>query len=175
MDITLIYAEIRGVIGVDGKLPVHLKEDLQFFQRYTMGKVLVMGRKTVESLPTSLTGRTVVCLTKDKDYADERADLVMHSKKEILKWAEQEGLEELFIAGGGEVYSLFLKEANKIVKTRINHTLLPKKDFRKMEREQKITYSPDMLSKGEFESADLLEKTNQMVVVEYKFGGWAFL
>jgi len=164
MNITLIYAECRGVIAIDGELPVHLPEDLKHFKSYTLGKVLVMGRKTLESLPKKLEGRTVICLTSDKDYEDTRADLVMNSKKEMLEWAEDQELEELVIAGGGDVYKLFMKECNKIVKTRINHTLVLKADFKKMKNK---LLSPDMKIKGEFSSAEVLMKTNKMVVVAY--------
>lgn len=166
MLITMIYAECRGVIAINGDLPVHLPEDLKFFKEFTMGKVLVMGRKTVESLPKKLEGRTVICLTSDKDYENEKCDLVMSSREEVYKYCAYEQLDELIIAGGGEVYEEFLLDADRIVKTRINHTMIPKKDF---ERAKGKVYSPDLREKGEFSSADVLEKTSKMVVIDFRW------
>lgn len=167
MNIEMIYAEFRGVIAIDGKLPVHLPEDLKFFQRHTMGQTLVMGRKTVESLPNKLKGRTVICLTSDEDYENDKANFVMHSKGEILGWANEQELDKLVIAGGKDVYTLFMKDCTSIVKTRINHTMITKKEFLRMP--DHLT-SPDMSGKGDWESAEVLFKTNYMVVVQYSWG-----
>lgn len=166
MDICMIYAECRGVIAIDGELPVHLSEDLKFFKSFTMDKTLVMGRKTVESLPFKLAGRTVICLTTDEEFDHEFADLVVNSKQELIDCAEELELEEIIIAGGGEVYDLFLQDCNRVVKTRINHTMIPKKDF---DRNTVKVYSPDLRKKGEFSSANVLEKTSKMVVIDFRW------
>lgn len=167
MKISMIYAEIRGVIAIDGKLPIHMPEDLKFFQSYTMGKVLVMGRKTVESLPKKLEGRTVVCLTREEGYINDKADIVLNSQEDVLEWATEQDLDELVVAGGKDVYELFMEDCHTIVKTRINHTKIPKKEFVKMKDKLE---SPDMSIKGEWNSAEVLFKTNEMVVVEYSYG-----
>lgn len=168
MNITLIYAECRGIIGYSeggvDKLPTHLPEDLKWFKKYTMGKTLVMGRKTVESLPVELEGRTVMCLTRQEGYVHPFADGYASNKEELLEWAGEQGIEELVIAGGADVYKLFMEDANRIVKTRINHTMIPKAEFRKMKGK---VLSPDMSVKGDFDAADVLEKTNKMIVIEY--------
>lgn len=164
MKISMIYAECRGVIAIDGALPVHLPDDLQWFKEYTEGKVLVMGRKTVESLPKRLEGRTVVCLTRDGMYDNDKCDVICINPEEVIKWAGESGAEELVVAGGREIYDLFMPYCDTIVKTRINHTLIPKKQF---DRLKDKVESPDIRVKGDFHSADVLFKTNQMVVVEY--------
>ena len=72
-DISLIVARAQnGVIGRDGKLPWHLPADLKRFKTLTMGSVMVMGRKTFESLPGLLSGRRHVVLTRDSELAGGR-------------------------------------------------------------------------------------------------------
>lgn len=168
MLITMIYAECRGVIAINGDLPVHLPEDLKFFKEFTMDKVLVMGRKTVESLPGKLEGRTVICLTTDPHYTHENCDYTLTSKEDIYNWCVVGDVEELIIAGGGQVYDEFLMDADRVVKTRTNHTMIPKKEF---ERAKGKVYSPDLREKGEFSSADVVEKTSKMVVVDFRWDG----
>lgn len=167
MKITIIYAECRGAIAIDGKLPVYLPEDLKFFKEFTMGKVLLMGRKTVESLPKKLEGRTIICLTREAGYEHECADYVVHTKKSALKLANELEANELVVAGGLQVYKMFLKEADSIVKTRANHTLIRKRDFDKSVKRANVIFSPDWSGKRMFDDAEVLIKTNKMIVVEY--------
>lgn len=169
MDITLLYASCRNAIAINGELPVHLPEDLKWFKAYTMDKVVVMGRKTLETLPKPLPGRTVVCLTNDPDYEDERCDFVMNSVESILEWAENLEVGELVIAGGAEIYQEFLFLANKVVRTRINHTKIKKRDFDRALRNNLVLNAPDISLKGEFDSATVVMKTNEMVVIEYVY------
>lgn len=169
MDITLLYADCRGAIAINGGLPVHLPEDLEWFKAYTMDKAVVMGRKTLETLPKPLAGRTVICLTNDPDYEDERCNFVMNSVEDVLAWAENLEIEELVIAGGEEIYQEFLFLANKVVRTRINHTKIKKRDFDRAVRRNEVQYSPDLSLKGEFDSATVVMKTNEMVVIEYVY------
>jgi dihydrofolate reductase len=163
----MIYASCRGIIGHEGGLPVHVKEDLQHFKAYTKGKVLVMGRKTVESLPNKLEGRTVVCLTTQKGYENTNADIVLHSKSEVLEWCQENKLENLVIAGGRDIYKLFMRDCQTIVHSRLNHTLIPIKEFRYMGGKVE---APDMSVKGSWASADVMTKTPKMVVVKYVWG-----
>ena len=83
--ITIVVARAQnGVIGRDGKLPWHLPADLKRFKALTMGSVMVMGRKTFESLPGLLPGRRHVVLTRDRDWRAEGAE-VAHSVEEALR------------------------------------------------------------------------------------------
>jgi len=167
VNIEMIYASCRGIIGYEGGLPVHVKEDLQHFKAYTKGKVLVMGRKTVESLPKKLEGRTVVCLTTQKGYENPHANIVLHSKVEVLEWCQENKLENLVIAGGRDIYKLFMRDCQTIVHSRLNHTLIPIKEFRHMV--EKVE-APDLTVKGPWTSADVMTKTPKMVVVKYVWG-----
>lgn len=98
----LIVACTRsGVIGKDGKLPWHLPEDLKHFKETTLGKPVIMGRKTWESLPRALPGRLNIVITRQSGYAAEGATVVasIDEALEVVK-----AYEDAFIIGGAEVY-----------------------------------------------------------------------
>jgi dihydrofolate reductase len=93
----------NGAIGVDGKLPWHLPADLRRFKAQTMGKPMIMGRKTFESFPSPLPGRRHIVLTRDRDWHAAGAE-VAHSPAEALEIA---GAGEVAVIGGAEVFALF--------------------------------------------------------------------
>ncbi len=110
MQISLIVAmSDGGVIGRGGELPWRLSADLQRFRRLTMGHHIIMGRKTFESIGRPLPGRTMVVVTRQKEYLTvaDRSRLpqaVVHSLAEALELARAAGEDEAFIIGGGEIY-----------------------------------------------------------------------
>ncbi|NMA96114.1 MAG: dihydrofolate reductase, partial [Clostridiales bacterium] len=108
----------KGVIGLNNDMPWHLPEDLKYFQRTTMGKTVVMGRKTFESLKKPLKGRKNIILTRNKSFA-HRSCLVLNSLEDVL--AEVRGEKETFIIGGAKIYRLFLPYAKRIYMTYIDH------------------------------------------------------
>ncbi|MEK4223302.1 dihydrofolate reductase [Bacillus sp. FSL W8-0116] len=117
--ISLIVAmDENGVIGNDNRLPWRLPEDLKFFKRTTMGHVIVMGRKTFESIGKPLPGRKNVVLTKNRSF---RADdcTIVHSPEEVLAMNDQYG--EIFIIGGAEIFRIFLPHAKRMYITKIHH------------------------------------------------------
>lgn len=117
--VSLIVAMDRnGVIGREGEVPWRLPTDLRTFRTVTVGKPLVMGRKTWESLPGPLPGRTCVVVTSRSDYADEGA-VVVHSPDEALARAREEAGEtgEVVVAGGATIYRQFLPLADRIYLT----------------------------------------------------------
>ncbi|MED4953346.1 dihydrofolate reductase [Paenibacillus macerans] len=122
MSITLIWAMAQnGVIGRNNQLPWRLPADLKFFKAQTMGKTMIMGRKTWESMGSKpLPGRHSVVLTQDKSYRAEGADVV-HTLEEALRY-EKEG-EELMVIGGAGVFRLFLPNADKLLVTRIDEDI----------------------------------------------------
>ena len=93
----------NGVIGREGKLPWHLPADLRRFKAQTMGKPMIMGRKTFESFPSPLPGRRHIVLTRDRSWGAEGAE-VAHSPGEALALA---GEGEVAVIGGAEVFALF--------------------------------------------------------------------
>ncbi len=114
MTITLIAAMSENrVIGREGNLPWRLPDDLRFFKRMTVGKHLVMGRKTFESPGHPLPDRTSIVITRRADY--NRSDcIVAHSLEEALRWCDEHGVHEVLIGGGGEIYTQALPHADEI-------------------------------------------------------------
>jgi len=115
--ITFYLARARnGVIGVEGKLPWHLPADLKRFKALTMGKPMVMGRKTFESFPAPLPGRRHIVLTRDRAWSAPGAE-VAHTPDDALALA---GEGNLAVIGGAEVFALFLDRAERIELTEVD-------------------------------------------------------
>lgn len=106
----------NGVIGVDGDLPWRLPADLKRFKAQTMGKPMVMGRKTFEGFPAPLPGRRHIVLTRDLAWRAEGAEVV-HSVDEALDVA---GGGDVAIIGGAEIFALFLPLAERIELTEVH-------------------------------------------------------
>ena len=96
-------------IGNGGRLLVSIPEDQRLFREETMGKVVVMGRKTLESLPGGqpLHGRTTVVLSRDPQFQPKGA-VVCRSLEEALEELKKYPSEDIFVAGGQEIYEMFL-------------------------------------------------------------------
>ena len=113
--ISLIAAVDRnGVIGKGGDIPWRLPADLRYFKRVTMGKPLLMGRKTYESIGRPLPGRQNIVLTRQRDF-EAPGCTVVHSVEEALAAASD--AEEVMVAGGGSVYRQFLPRAHRLYLT----------------------------------------------------------
>ncbi len=112
--ITFVLARAdNGVIGVDGRLPWRLPADLKRFKALTMGRPMIMGRKTFESFPAALPGRRHIVLTRDRAWRAEGAE-VAHSPAEALALAG----EDAAVIGGAEVFALF--EADRVELTEVH-------------------------------------------------------
>ncbi|MFM7403076.1 MAG: dihydrofolate reductase [Erythrobacter sp.] len=126
-EITLIYARAaNGVIGKDGDLPWRLPADLKHFKALTMGKPMIMGRKTFESLPGLLPGRRHIVLTRDSLWQAEGAESAA-SPDEALALA---GEGSVAVIGGAAIYQMFLPRADRVELTQIHadyegDTLMP--------------------------------------------------
>ncbi len=116
-EIFLIYARAaNGVIGKDGGIPWHLPADLKHFKALTMGKPMIMGRKTFDSFPAPLPGRRHVVLTRDEAWQAHGAE-VAHSVGESLDLA---GDTTIAVIGGAEIYAQFLPLAGWIELTEVH-------------------------------------------------------
>lgn len=114
--VTIVVARAQsGVIGRDGKLPWHIPADLRRFKALTMGSVMVMGRKTFESLPGLLPGRRHIVLTRDADWQAEGAE-VAHRVEEALRIA---GGERISVIGGADIFELFMPLASRVELTEV--------------------------------------------------------
>ncbi|OZB95111.1 dihydrofolate reductase [Paenibacillus sp. XY044] len=132
MTMTFIWAMgSNGVIGRDNKLPWRLPRDMAFFKEKTMGKTVLMGRKTWESFGGKpLPGRDNVVLTRDKDYEAPGAQII-HTIEEAVELGKN---EEIMVIGGAEIYYKLLAVADCLIVTRIDETFegdtyFPEVDF----------------------------------------------
>jgi len=114
--ITIVVARAEnGVIGREGRLPWHIPADLKRFKTLTMGSVMVMGRKTFESLPGLLPGRRHVVLTRDPAWSAEGAEVV-HDVEQALRAA---GGDRISVIGGADIFDLFIPIATRIELTEV--------------------------------------------------------
>ena len=113
----IVAASTDNVIGRDGSLPWHLPEDLRRFKAVTMGKPIVMGRLTYESIGRPLPGRRNIVITSRPDYRADGCEVVS-SPEEALRAAGD--AREVMIIGGGEIYRRFLPRADRIYLTRVD-------------------------------------------------------
>ena len=117
----MIFAcDLNGAIGKDGDLPWHQATDLKHFKKITKGNIIVMGRKTWDSLPGKLPERRHIVLTR----SNNKKSLETSSFEEIIQLAKT---ENIFIIGGGEIYHQFLDYVEVIHRT-IIHTYVPNAD-----------------------------------------------
>ena len=113
------------VIGVDGKLPWDLPEDLKYFKDKTKNHIIVMGRKTFESLPKPLPHRLHVVITRQQDYKAPEGVHVFNDIEKAFdfckdKTQSKQWDEEVFIIGGGEIYKKTLPQTDLLYLTEID-------------------------------------------------------
>ncbi|HTP77038.1 MAG TPA: dihydrofolate reductase [Rhizomicrobium sp.] len=119
--ITLVLAVAdNGVIGAGGTIPWRIPEDMKRFKALTMGKPIVMGRKTWDSFPRKpLPGRTNIVITRDTRWTAEGA-VVVHSFDEALAAAQRESPAEIAVVGGAEIYRQALPHATRVELTEVH-------------------------------------------------------
>ncbi|WP_224248992.1 dihydrofolate reductase [Hyalangium gracile] len=116
----IVAMAANRVIGVNNQLPWRLPADLARFKRVTMGHTLVLGRKTYESIGRPLPGRTMIVVTRQPGYAPAGVK-VAHSVDEALTLAQ--GEDEVFIAGGAELYAQTMGRLDRLYLTRIERDI----------------------------------------------------
>jgi dihydrofolate reductase len=113
----------NGVIGERGKLPWRLKSEMGHFRRVTMGKPVVMGRKTYQSIGRPLVGRTNIVVSRDRSFAAPGV-LVAPSAEAALTAARgdalRRGAAEIIVIGGAEIYAQTMALADRLVITRVH-------------------------------------------------------
>lgn len=108
------------VIGRDNRLPWRMPADLAHFKRLTMGKPIIMGRRTWESLPGLLPHRTHIVVTRDRDYQAQGA-LIVHSISEAIALAGD--ADELMVVGGADLYAQALPLASRMYLTCVHQQI----------------------------------------------------
>ncbi|RMF17881.1 MAG: dihydrofolate reductase [Gammaproteobacteria bacterium] len=124
MRIAMIAAMAQNrVIGRNNKLPWYLPEDLKYFKRITMGKPMIMGRKTFESIGKPLPGRATFVVTRNPDWTAEGVTVVPDLRAALRKaeaWAECAAVDEVIVAGGGQIYTEALPHADRLYLTQVH-------------------------------------------------------
>jgi dihydrofolate reductase len=119
--ISLIVAmDERRLIGVDGKLPWRLSEDLRYFKRTTLGHPVIVGRRTFEGLSAPLRDRRNIVLSRDPVFLPPAGVSVARSVEQALDLVSD--APEVFVAGGAAVYAAFLPRARRIYLTLVYGT-----------------------------------------------------
>lgn len=140
MKLSIVVAmAANGIIGRDNRLPWHLPADLQHFKQTTMGKPILMGRKTYESIGRPLPGRTNIVITRDSQYRAAGC-VVVNSIDAALEAAGEQ--DEIMIIGGADFYRQVLPQADTIYLTLVHESFegdtrfpdLHDADWREVER-----------------------------------------
>ena len=119
-EIVLIVARgDNGVIGNKGTLPWHIPEDLKHFKKLTMGKPMIMGRKTFESLPGLLPGRRHIVITRDAGWRKEGAEVAHDAEAAIAAAGDA---PEIAVIGGADIFGMFLPLAKRIELTEVHRS-----------------------------------------------------
>lgn len=120
MIILVAAASENNVLGKDNALPWRLPLDFKHFKNITSGQHIIMGRKTFESLPTQLTNRTHIVITRQMDYNCEGCILVHDLKTAIDKVPVD---QHAYVVGGGDIFDMAINLADKIELTRVHTTI----------------------------------------------------
>jgi dihydrofolate reductase len=143
----IVAVSENGVIGVDNKLPWYIPDDLKRFKRLTSGNVVIMGRKTYESIGKPLPNRLNIVISRNGDLIIDGC-LVVNSVEKAIQKAGSD--KEIFIIGGGEIYRKSIIFADKIYLTKVHtviegDTTFPEIDMEngwvEVDREEKEGYS----------------------------------
>jgi len=110
----------NNAIGKDNQLPWHLPDDLKFFKKTTMGKPVLMGRKTFESMGKPLAGRLNIVVSRQNDLDLPEGVLLYNSLDEALQRLEQEPVDEAFIIGGGKIFEETINTTDRLYITRVD-------------------------------------------------------
>jgi dihydrofolate reductase len=161
MKISLIVAmDRKGVIGKGGMLPWHLSSDLQHFKKITMGKPIIMGRRTHESIGRPLPGRENVVISRNKDYQAKDCTVLNSLECAYVKYKD---LDEIMIMGGAELYRQTIDKARRIYLTEVHaeqegDTYFPKFDRESWEEIERHDFRAD--EKNEYDySFVILERS----------------
>ena len=119
--ISLVAVDDNWGIGLNGDLPWTIPGELTFFKEKTLGNTVVMGRKTLDSLPggVPLKGRRNIILTRNPGFLCEGAEIVK-SPEELLEAIHGLDPEKVFLIGGAQIYNLLLPYCNKAYVTKVN-------------------------------------------------------
>jgi dihydrofolate reductase len=111
------------VIGTNNSMPWHLPADFKYFKATTLGKPIIMGRKTWDSLGRPLPGRLNLVVTRQNDLTLEGAEVFTSLAEAIARaedWAQEQGVDEVMLIGGAQLYAQGLAQADRLYLTRVD-------------------------------------------------------
>ena len=119
----IVAVDKNWAIGKDNKLLVSIPDDMKFFRETTTGKVVVMGRKTLESFPNSkpLPNRVNIVLTRDAKY-EANGTIIVHSKEELDEELKKYNSDDIYVIGGESIYRLMLDECDRAFVTYVDYS-----------------------------------------------------
>jgi dihydrofolate reductase len=147
----------NGVIGLRGSLPWKVKADLRLFRRITMGKPIVMGRRTYVSIGKPLDGRANIVVTRNRDFASQGVD-VAYSLSEAVRLAEAAarrlGAGEICIIGGGEIFAEAFPRADRLHVTHVGASPQGDAYFPPIDHEQWLEVHRESLPPADGDTAE---------------------
>lgn len=151
----IVNADKNWGIGRENQLLVHIPNDMKMFRQTTTGKVVVMGRKTLESFPNGmpLPKRANIVLTTDPEY-DGRGAVVVHSKEELFEELKKYQSEDLFIIGGESIYRMMLPYCDTAYVTRLDYAY------------DADTYFPDL---DELEEWEIVQESEEQTYFDLEY------
>lgn len=118
--VSIVAADENNAIGIDNQLPWHLPKDLQFFKKTTLGKPIIMGRKTFESLGKPLPGRLNIVISSQPSLSLPEGVIMVHTIQQAIQHLKEASTVEAFIIGGGHVFTQTLPIIDRLYLTRVH-------------------------------------------------------
>mgnify|MGYP005802487617 FL=1 len=140
----ILAADKNWGIGYNNRLLVSIPSDMKFFRRTTTGKVVVMGRKTLESFPNGLPlkNRTNIVLTANPDY-DVKDAVIVHSKDELLEELKKYNEDDIYVIGGESVYRMMLPYCDTVLVTKIDRAFQADTHFPNLDEMEEWTLTEE--------------------------------
>lgn len=153
----IVAVDKNWAIGYQNKLLVSIPADMRFFKQETTGKVVVMGKRTLESFPGGrpLKNRINICLTRDKNFTDPDA-IIVHSIDEVLEKVKEYNTDDVYVIGGESIYRQLLPYCSLVHVTKIDYAY------------QADSYFPDLDGVNEWEITGESDE-NTYYDLEYSF------
>ena len=140
----ILAADKNWGIGKNNRLLVSIPSDMKFFRQTTTGKVVVMGRKTLESFPNGLPlkNRTNIVLTANPDY-DVKDAVIVHSKDELLEELKKYNEDDIYVLGGESVYRMMLPYCDTVLVTKIDRAFQADTHFPNLDEMEEWTLTEE--------------------------------
>ncbi|MCK5425721.1 MAG: dihydrofolate reductase [Emcibacter sp.] len=147
----------NGVIGKDNDLPWKISSDLKYFKKMTIGKPIIMGRKTFQSIGKPLPGRVNIVITRDKNFSAEGVITALSLEMALdvgMNMAKVKKVGEVMVIGGAQIYELCLPDADRLYLTRVHGDVEGDTVFPALNGDDWLEASSEKFTAGEKDSHD---------------------